>query len=93
MAELSTSSAHRERVFLEERLVGVKRDLDQASEDFSQFAGEKNKTIDLKEEARAMLQGAATIEGQLIEARIGIKRASGNLYRQQCASASGSGPD
>ncbi len=67
VAELSTSSAHRERVFLEERLVGVKRDLDQASEDFSQFAS-KNKTIDLKEEARAMLQGAATIEGQLIEA-------------------------
>jgi capsule polysaccharide export protein KpsE/RkpR len=67
VAELSTSSAHRERVFLEGRLVGVKRDLDQASQDFSQFAS-KNKTIDLKEEARAMLQGAATIEGQLIAA-------------------------
>lgn len=67
VAELSTSSAHRERVFLEERLTGVKRDLDQASQDFSQFAS-KNKTIDLKEEARAMLQGAATIEGQLIAA-------------------------
>jgi capsule polysaccharide export protein KpsE/RkpR len=67
VAELSTSSAHRERVFLEERLVNVKRDLDQASQDFSQFAS-KNKTIDLKEEARAMLQGAATIEGQLIAA-------------------------
>jgi capsule polysaccharide export protein KpsE/RkpR len=67
VAQLSTSSAHRERVFLEERLVGVKRDLDQASQDFSQFASQ-NKTIDLKEEARAMLQGAATIEGQLIAA-------------------------
>ena len=67
VAELSTSSAHRERVFLEERLTSVKRDLDQASQDFSQFAS-KNKTIDLKEEARAMLQGAATIEGQLIAA-------------------------
>ncbi len=67
VAELSTSSAHRERVFLEERLTGVKRDLDQASQEFSQFAS-KNKTIDLKEEARAMLQGAATIEGQLIAA-------------------------
>jgi capsule polysaccharide export protein KpsE/RkpR len=68
VAELSTSSAHRERVFLEERLTGVKQDLDQASQDFSQFAS-KNKTIDLKEEARAMLQGAASIEGQLIAAQ------------------------
>jgi len=72
VSELSTSSAHRERVFLEERLEGVKRDLDQASQDFSQFAS-KNKTIDLKEEARAMLQGAATIEGQLIAAESELK--------------------
>jgi capsule polysaccharide export protein KpsE/RkpR len=72
VSELSTSSAHRERVFLEERLAGVKRDLDQASQDFSQFAS-KNKTVDIKEEARAMLQGAATIEGQLIAAESELK--------------------
>lgn len=72
VAQLSTSSAHRERVFLEDRLTGVKRDLDQASQDFSQFAS-KNKTIDLKEEARAMLQGAATIEGQLIAAEAELR--------------------
>jgi uncharacterized protein involved in exopolysaccharide biosynthesis len=72
VAELSTSSAHRERVFLEDRLTGVKQDLDQASQDFSQFAS-KNKTIDLKEEARAMLQGAATIEGELIAAESELK--------------------
>jgi uncharacterized protein involved in exopolysaccharide biosynthesis len=72
VAELSTSSARREREFLEERLTGVKRDLDQASKDFSQFAS-KNKTLDIKEEARAMLQGAATIEGQLIAAESELK--------------------
>jgi uncharacterized protein involved in exopolysaccharide biosynthesis len=71
-AELSTSAAHREKVFLEERLTSVKRDLDQASQDFSIFAS-KNKTVDLKEEARAMLQGAATIEGQLIAAESELK--------------------
>ena len=65
VAELSTSAAHRERVFLEERLTSVKNDLDQASQEFSQFAS-KNKTIDIKEEARAMLQGAAELEGELI---------------------------
>jgi uncharacterized protein involved in exopolysaccharide biosynthesis len=72
VAELSTSSAHRERVFLEQRLTGVKRDLDQASRDFSEFAS-KNKTLDIKEEGRAMLQGAATIEGQLIAAESELK--------------------
>lgn len=72
VAELSTSSAHRERVFLEGRLKDVKRSLDQASVDFSQFAS-KNKTVDIKEEARAMLQGAATIEGQLIAAESELK--------------------
>jgi uncharacterized protein involved in exopolysaccharide biosynthesis len=65
VAQLSTSSAHKERVFLEERLVTVKRDLDQASQDFSQFSS-KNKTLDIKEEAKAMLQGAASLEGELI---------------------------
>jgi capsule polysaccharide export protein KpsE/RkpR len=72
VSELSTSSAHRERVFLEERLTHVKRDLDQASWDFSQFAS-KNKAVDMKEEARAMLQGAATIEGELIAAESELK--------------------
>jgi capsule polysaccharide export protein KpsE/RkpR len=72
VSQLSTSSAHRERVFLEDRLAGVKRDLDQASQDFSQFAS-KNRTLDIKEEGRAMLQGAATIQGQLIAAESELK--------------------
>lgn len=67
VVDLSTSSAHRERVFLEERLVKVKSELDQSSEDFSQFAS-KNKALEIKEEARAMLQGAAALEGELIAA-------------------------
>ncbi len=65
VAQLSTSSARRERIFLEDRLVGVKHDLDQATQDFSQFSS-KNKTIEIKEEAKAMLQGAASVEGELI---------------------------
>jgi uncharacterized protein involved in exopolysaccharide biosynthesis len=62
VAELSTSSAHRERVFLEGRLRAVKQDLDEASKQFSLFAS-KNNTIDIKEQGRAMLQGASTVEG------------------------------
>lgn len=65
VAELSTSSAHRERVFLEERLVAVKQDLDHASREFSQFAS-KNATIDIKDQGRAMVEAAATLQGELI---------------------------
>jgi capsule polysaccharide export protein KpsE/RkpR len=72
VAELSTSAAHRERVFLEERLGSVKLDLDDASQKFSQFES-TNKTIDIKEQARAMVQGAAAIEGELIATESELK--------------------
>jgi len=66
--QLSTSSAHRERVFLEERLAQVKADLESAEKDFSEFAS-KNGTIDIKEQGKAMVEGAASVEGQLIAAQ------------------------
>src|SRR6266478_510564 len=72
VAELSTSAAHRERVFLEERLGSVKLDLDDASQKFSQFES-TNKTIDIKEQARAMVQGAAAIEGELVATESELK--------------------
>jgi len=72
VAELSTSAAHRERVFLEERLTAVKRDLDQASKEFSQFAS-KNIAIDIKEQGRAMVEAAATLQGHLIAAESELK--------------------
>jgi uncharacterized protein involved in exopolysaccharide biosynthesis len=72
VAELSTSAAHRERVFLEERLRRVKQDLDEASQKFSQFES-TNKTIDIKEQARAMVQGTAAVEGELIATESELK--------------------
>jgi capsule polysaccharide export protein KpsE/RkpR len=66
-AELSTSGAHRERVFLEGRLAAVKKDLDDASIKFSQFAS-KNATIDIKEQGRAMVEAASRLEGERIAA-------------------------
>jgi capsule polysaccharide export protein KpsE/RkpR len=71
-AELSTSAAHREKVFLEQRLAEVKVDLDQASRDFSQFAS-KNTAIDIKEQAKAMVEAAATLQGQVIAAESQLK--------------------
>jgi capsule polysaccharide export protein KpsE/RkpR len=72
VAELTTSAAHRERVFLEERLKAVKEDLDRASREFSQFAS-KNLAIDIKEQGRAMVEAAATLQGQLIAAESEMK--------------------
>lgn len=68
VAELSTSSARRERIFLEERLKAVSQDLDAAEKDFSQFAS-KNTAIDIKEQGKAMVEAAATLQGQLIAAQ------------------------
>ncbi len=66
--QLSTSSAHRERVFLEERLQAVKQDLENAEKEFSQFAS-KNIAIDIKEQGKVMVEAAATLQGQLIAAQ------------------------
>jgi uncharacterized protein involved in exopolysaccharide biosynthesis len=68
VAELTTSAARRERVFLEERLKAVKLDLDQAAQEFSQFAS-RSGAIDIKEQGRAMVEAAATLQGQLIAAQ------------------------
>ena len=68
VSELSTSSAHRERVFLEERLKVAKRDLDEAVNALAQFSS-KNNTLDIQQEGKAMLDAAGTIAGQLIAAQ------------------------
>jgi capsule polysaccharide export protein KpsE/RkpR len=66
--QLSTSSAHRERVFLEERLKTVKADLDDAAERFGQFAS-KNTAIDIQAQGKAMVDAAAQLQGQMIAAQ------------------------
>jgi capsule polysaccharide export protein KpsE/RkpR len=68
VTEVTTSSARREREFLEKRLKVMKQELDQASTEFSQFASE-NATIDISEQGRAMVEAAATLQGQLIAAQ------------------------
>lgn len=67
VAQLNTSSAHRERVFLEGRLTTIKADLEAAEKDFSQFAS-KNGAIDISAQGRAMLESAAGLQGELIAA-------------------------
>lgn len=61
----NTSSASREREFLESRLVQVRGDLEAAEKNFSEFAS-RNSAIDIPAQGKAMIEAAATIEGQLI---------------------------
>jgi capsule polysaccharide export protein KpsE/RkpR len=66
--QVSTSSARRERIFLEERLQQVKQDLGLAEKDFSEYAS-KTGAIDVKEQGKAMLTAAAGLQGEMIAAR------------------------
>jgi uncharacterized protein involved in exopolysaccharide biosynthesis len=68
VAELNTSSAHRERVFLEDRLKVAKVDLDNASGQFAKFSSENN-TLDIQQEGKAMLDAAGSIAGEMIAAQ------------------------
>jgi capsule polysaccharide export protein KpsE/RkpR len=68
VAEVSTSSARRERIFIENRLQAVRQDLDRASRDFSQFAS-RNLTMDLTSQGRAALEAAARLQGEMIAAQ------------------------
>ncbi len=68
VAQVSTSSARRERMFIEQRLTGVKADLEDAERQFGAFAS-ANTTLDVKEQTKAMVESAAQLQGQLIAAQ------------------------
>jgi uncharacterized protein involved in exopolysaccharide biosynthesis len=68
VAQVSTSSARRERIFIEQRLAGVKQDLNRVSQEFSEYAS-KNTTLDITDQGKAMLEGAARLQGELIAAQ------------------------
>ncbi|HEY6185860.1 MAG TPA: GNVR domain-containing protein [Terriglobales bacterium] len=68
VSQVSTSSARRERIFIEQRLESVKNDLEDAEKQFSAFAS-KNTALDIKEQTRAMVTSAAELQGQLIAAQ------------------------
>jgi capsule polysaccharide export protein KpsE/RkpR len=65
VSQVSTSSARRERMFIEQRLVTVKKDLEDAEHQFSAFASQKG-TPDIKEQGKAMVESAALLQGQVI---------------------------
>ena len=68
LASVSTSSARRERIFIEARLKTVKHDLEVAETQFSDYASQ-NTAIDIPEQGKAMVAAAAILQGQLIAAQ------------------------
>lgn len=72
VALLATSAARRERQFLEGRLQGVKQELEQSEIELGQFSS-KNTTLDLTEQAKAMLDAAAKVQAQLIAAQTEVQ--------------------
>jgi capsule polysaccharide export protein KpsE/RkpR len=65
VARVNTSSAHREREFIEQRLNTVQIELQRAQLELSDYSS-KNTTIDIKEQTRATVEAGAKLEGQLI---------------------------
>ncbi len=61
----STSSAHRERMFIEKRLGAVRTELDRAEEALSTFSS-THMTVDLREQTKATVDAAAKLQGELI---------------------------
>lgn len=70
--QLSTSAASREREFLEHRLSVVKQELDHSAGSLGQFSS-TNTTIDISQQAKAMVDASATLQGQLIAAESELK--------------------
>jgi uncharacterized protein involved in exopolysaccharide biosynthesis len=65
---LSTSSARRERIFLEDRLKSIKSDLDASSVELSQFSS-RNATINPQSQGQALISAVSALQAELITAQ------------------------
>ena len=72
LAEVNTSSAHRERLFLEQRLLEVKQQSEADAKEFALFASQ-NGAVDIPDQAKAMVAAGAELQSQLIVANSELK--------------------
>jgi uncharacterized protein involved in exopolysaccharide biosynthesis len=68
----NTSAAHRERVFIEQRLQKVQADLEQAQLELSEFSS-RSSTVDIKEQTRAMVDAGARVQAELLLEQSGLE--------------------
>jgi len=78
IAELNISSAKRERIFIEEQLKRVEKDLRLAEERLKNFQ-EKNLLIDVDSEAKVLIDNLANLHSQRESCEISINLAKRNL--------------
>jgi uncharacterized protein involved in exopolysaccharide biosynthesis len=72
VTETSTSSARRERVFIERRLQSVQGDLERAQVELGEFSS-RTSAVDIKEQTRAMVDAGARVEGELLVEQAGLQ--------------------
>lgn len=72
MVRTDTSSAHRERVFLETRLKGIEQDLENYGTELSQFTS-KNLVVVGEEQSKAIFTAAETLRGEAIAAKANLE--------------------
>ena len=70
--KVNISEGHQKRVFLENRLEKVTRDLARAETDLKNFQ-EKYKLISIEEQARATLEGAAKLKAEIIATQTNLE--------------------
>ena len=68
----NTSAAHRERVFIEQRLNEVEANLEQAELRLSRFSSDSS-AIDIKEQTRAMVDAGARVQAELMVEQSGLQ--------------------
>jgi uncharacterized protein involved in exopolysaccharide biosynthesis len=64
----TTSSARRERIFLEGRVKDIKQQLDDTAQALSEFS-RKNQTVDAVSQAKSMMDAGIRLQSELIDAR------------------------
>lgn len=67
-ARVSTSAAKQERIFIEQRLAEETKSMQDAEQQFSQFAS-ANMALDVPEQMKATVEAAGRLQGELIAAR------------------------
>lgn len=68
MTRVATSSARREREFIEQRLTEEKQTLDDSQKQFSKFAS-STMALDVPQQTRVTVEAAARLQGELIASR------------------------
>ena len=81
LVKMNTESAKQQRVYYEERVTQAKQDLLNASDELSKFSS-ANRTLNVDDQDKAIVDAAAAIQGQIIAAQSDLKAAE-KLYTAQ----------